>query len=221
MSTSAPDRTASPLVGLLSAAPGRSAVACLAAVGTGAAALLQPAAIGRVVDAISNGQPASRSLVWLAVIMAAAGISAAVGTFASGTYAAKSVLFLRQRLITHVIGWASAQSAFSGGDLTSRLTLDTTTPTTILPTAVTVAVSLATSVGALVALSIIDWRLTVTFLAAVPVVILVVRRFVVDVGSLTSRYRKLQSEIATRLVDAHVGIRTIQVSGTQARKSQG
>ncbi len=219
MSTSALASGPRPLPGVLSAAPGRSAVACVAAMATGAAALLQPAVIGRVVDAISRGQSASRPLIWLALIMAVAAVSGATGSFAAGTYAAKSVLFLRERLITHIIRLGpSAQSAFSGGDLTSRLTLDTTTPATILPTAVSVAVSLATSIGALVALSIIDWRLTVTFVAALPIVMVVVRRFVVDAGTLTGRYRKLQSEIATRLMDAHVGIRTILVSGTQARE---
>jgi ATP-binding cassette, subfamily B, bacterial len=219
MSTSALASEPGPLPGVLSAAPGRSALACLAALATGAAALLQPALIGRVVDAISRGQSASRPLIWLALIMAVAALAGATGSFAAGTYVAKSVLFLRERLITHVVRLGpSAQSSFSGGDLTSRLTLDTTTPATILPTAVTVAVSLATSIGALVALSIIDWRLTVTFVAAVPIVMVVVRRFVVDAGSLTGRYRKLQSEIATRLMDAHVGIRTILVSGTQSRE---
>ncbi len=201
------------------AAPGRSALATLAAIGTGAAALLQPGAIGRVVDALSRGAPAGRSLAWLAGVIALAIISSGIGTFATGTYAAASVLFLRQRLITHVIGLGpSARPTTSAADLTSRLTLDTTTPATIFPTAVTVAVSAAVSIGALVALSIIDWRLTVTFLVAVPMVMIIVRRFVVDAGNLTGHYRKLQSEIATRLLDAHAGIRTIQVSGTQARE---
>ena len=219
MSTFALNERARPLGGILMAAPGRSALATLAAIGTGAAALLQPGAIGSVVDAISRGAPAGRSLAWLAGVIALAIISSGIGTFATGTYAAASVLFLRQRLITHVIGLGpSARSTVSAGDLTSRLTLDTATPATIFPTAVTVAVSAAVSIGALVALSIIDWRLTVTFLVAVPVVMIIVRRFVVDAGNLTGHYRKLQSEIATRLLDAHAGIRTIQVSGTQARE---
>ena len=219
MSTFALNERARPLGGILMAAPGRSAMATLAAIGTGAAALLQPGAIGSVVDATSRGAPAGRSLSWLAGVIALAIISSAIGTFATGTYAAASALFLRQRLITHVIGLRpSARSTISAGDLTSRLTLDTTTPATIFPTAVTVAVSAAVSIGALVALSIIDWRLTVTFLVAVPMVMIIVRRFVVDAGNLTGHYRKLQSEIATRLLDAHAGIRTIQVSGTQARE---
>jgi ATP-binding cassette, subfamily B, bacterial len=219
MSTFALNERARPLGGILMAAPGRSAMATLAAIGTGAAALLQPGAIGSVVDAISRGAPAGRSLAWLAGVIALAIFSSAIGTFATGTYAAASVLFLRQRLITHVIGLGlSDRSTISPGDLTSRLTLDTTTPATIFPTVVTVAVSAAVSIGALVALSIIDWRLTVTFLAAVPMVMIIVRRFVVDAGNLTGHYRKLQSEIATRLLDANAGIRTIQVSGTQARE---
>jgi ATP-binding cassette subfamily B protein len=218
MSTFALNERAGPLGGILMAAPGRSAMATLAAIGTGAAALLQPGAIGSVVDAISRGAPAGRSLAWLAGVIALAIISSAIGTFATGTYAAASVLFLRQRLITHVVGLGPDRSTISPGDLTSRLTLDTTTPATIFPTAVTVAVSAAVSIGALVALSIIDWRLTVTFLVAVPMVMIIVRRFVVDAGNLTGHYRKLQSEIATRLLDAHAGIRTIQVSGTQARE---
>ena len=219
MTTSTVDRRAGPLAGVFWAAPGRSAVAGVAALGTCGAALLQPAAAGAAVDAISKGHSVGPSLTWLAVVVVVAAVSGAAGTFASGTYVAKSVLSLRQRFITHIIGLGpSAGSMFSGGDLTSRLTLDTSTPATILPTAVTVAVSITTSIGALVALSIIDWHLTVTFLLSVPVVIVVVRRFVVDAGTLTGRYRKLQSEIATRLLDAHIGIRTIQVSGTQARE---
>ncbi len=219
MSAFALNERARPLGGILMAAPGRSAVATVAAIGTGAAALLQPGAIGRVIDAISRGVPAGRSLAWLAGVIVLAIVSGAVGTFATGTYAATSVLFLRRRLITHIIGLGpSTRPTVSAGDLTSRLTLDTTTPAAILPTAVGVAVSSAVAIGALVAMSIIDWRLTVTFLVAVPMVMLIVRRFVVDVGNLTGHYRKLQSEIATRLLDAHAGIRTIQVSGTQARE---
>jgi ATP-binding cassette, subfamily B, bacterial len=219
MSTIALKERSGPLAGALLAAPGRSAVAIVAAIATGVAALLQPGAIGGVVDAISRGAPAGRSLAWLAAVVAMAIISGVIGTFVTGTYVAKSVLFLRRRFINHVISLGpSARAKFSGGDLTSRLTLDTTTPATILPTAVTVAVSVAVAIGALVALSLIDWRLTVTFLVAVPVVMVVVRRFVVDAGNLTGHYRKLQSEIATRLLDAHAGMRTIQVSGTQARE---
>jgi ATP-binding cassette, subfamily B, bacterial len=219
MATTALDGRVRPIAGVLWAAPGRCAVIFLAAVSTGAAALLQPAAIGDAVDAISRGHSARPSLTWLAVVVAVGAVSAAIGTFATGTYTAKSLLSFRARFIAHVIRLGpSAGSLFPAGDLTSRLTLDTTTPSTILPTAIAVAVSVATSIGALVALSLIDWRLTVTFLVAVPVVVVVVRRFVVDAGGLTTRYRKLQSEIATRLLDAHSGIRTIQVSGTQARE---
>jgi ATP-binding cassette, subfamily B, bacterial len=219
LSTAALHGRTRPLAGTLAVAPGRTVAATLAAIGAGAGSLLQPAAIGGVVDAISRGSSAGRALAWLAVVIAVAVISSVVGTFATGTYMAKSVLFLRQCLTVHALKMGpSAASTFSSGDLTSRLTLDTTTPATILPTVVTVAVSVATAVGALVALSLIDWRLTLTFLVSFPLVIVVVRRFVADAGPLTGRYRQLQSEIAIRLLDAHAGIRTIQVSGTEARE---
>jgi hypothetical protein len=87
MSTFALNERARPLGGILMAAPGRSAMATLAAIGTGAAALLQPGAIGSVVDAISRGAPAGRSLAWLAGVIALAIISSGIGTFATCSYA--------------------------------------------------------------------------------------------------------------------------------------
>jgi ABC-type multidrug transport system fused ATPase/permease subunit len=219
MSTSNSAVTTPTRLGILSSAPGWSALAAAATIGTAVAALLQPAAIGRVVDAIARHRPAGPPLVVLAVVLAIGGLTAAIGALATGVYAANTTRRLRGRLGNHVIGLGvRARSAFSSGDLTSRLTTDTATPAAIVPTALSLGVSLVTSVGGLIALSVIDWRMTVTFLVGLPVIVLVVRRFVVDAGNLTHRYRELQAEIANRLVDAFAGIRTIQVSGTRDRE---
>ncbi|MFF3339442.1 ATP-binding cassette domain-containing protein [Streptomyces flavidovirens] len=75
-----------------------------------------------------------------------------------------------------------------------------------------------TPVGGVVALALIDPWLCLTFVAGLPLVVLLVRAFVRDVADLNEQYFATQGRIAGRLVGALAGIRTIAVAGTVGRE---
>src|SRR6185369_416450 len=75
-------------------------------------------------------------------------------------------------------------------------------------------VSVAGSAIAFVALSLIDWRAGLTLLAAVPVTIMIAKRFVGDLTAAQEAYLTAQSGIVSRLLTALAGARTIRAAGT-------
>jgi ATP-binding cassette subfamily B protein len=86
---------------------------------------------------------------------------------------------------------------------------------TVLVRAVAAAVP---ALGGIVALALIDPLLCLTFLIGAPVLLVLVRRNVRDASELAERYLRAQASIATRLVDALTGIRSIAAARTAARE---
>ncbi|MDX6719565.1 MAG: ATP-binding cassette, subfamily bacterial [Solirubrobacteraceae bacterium] len=202
-------------------APGWGALVVFCAVGGGALALLAPAVLALAVDAAVRGRALGDELALLAAIVAAETAIDAVGPIARASYSATVTARLRQRYVDHVLELGcQGTRRFGTGGLVSRLTVDTPGAGELLPVLAGAMVTAATALVALVALASMDWRLLATVGLGLPAMAMLVRRFVVQTGGLLERYQALQSAIATRLLDAHAGARTIRASATSAQEVQ-
>ena len=182
-------------------------------------ALAQPHLVGVVVDDLTLGRSATGSIVALAAV-ALTGLAVEAVAALGATYSSSGLTReLRVRSLGHVLASGpSILSRLGAGDLVTRLSVDASEPGSLLPTIVSGVVSAAVGVGALVALWLVHWSIAVAFLVGLPVFAFLLRRFYVDTASLFGRYRSIQSEIGSRLVDANEGSRTISVSGTLPRE---
>ncbi|MEV8308205.1 ABC transporter ATP-binding protein [Streptomyces flavidovirens] len=181
--------------------------------------LALPAVMGRALDAVLGGHDAA---LW--VSLAAVSIALLVACDAADDYIgavanARSIAWLRRTLLRQVLALGTrAARRFGAGDLVSRL-VGNTARTGSAPSGLVWALTeLVPPVGGVVALALIDPWLCVTFVAGLPLVVLLVRAFVRDVADLNEQYFATQGRIAGRLVGALAGIRTIAVAGTVGRE---
>jgi ABC-type multidrug transport system fused ATPase/permease subunit len=198
-------------------APLWAALVVLCALAGGAVSLAFPAVLARSIDAAVSGDALGADLVALAAVLAVEATASAGAGLAGACYRTAVTARLRHRYVRHVLA-LGPHGGFATGDLVSRLTVDTPSAGRLLPGLANAVVTLATSVGALAALALIDWRLAAAFVLGVPLMLVLVRRFVLHAGSLVERYEFLQAAIASRLMDAHAGARTIRASGTREQE---
>ncbi|MFV2175874.1 ABC transporter ATP-binding protein [Actinomadura sp. LOL_016] len=184
------------------------------------ATLATPVMLGRAVDAVHTGGPPGPALTGLAVVLAVAALADA-GEDLVGSYCGSHVTaWLRHRLVRRVLELGvPGRRRFPTGDVLARLTESASGPAAFPVQLVSVAATLATTAGAVVALALIDWTLAVAFALGVPPAVAVLRVFVVRAGEPFADYQRHQAAVATRLLDAHQGIRTIRAGGTAAREA--
>ncbi len=82
------------------------------------------------------------------------------------------------------------------------------------------AASLLTPAGALVALAVVDVWVAVCVLTGLPFLALVLRAFARDTGASVGAYQRVQSDIASRLLETMEGAETIAAAGTAARERE-
>ena len=200
-------------------APMWGALVVLCALALGAVSLAFPAVLAHTIDAVVRGDALGVELVALAAVLVVEATASAGAGLAGASFHTAVAARLRHRYVRHVLALGpDGQRRIAAGDLVSRLTLDTPAVGRLLPGLANAAITSATSIGALVALALIDWRLAAAFVLGVPLMLVLVRRFVMHAGELVERYERLQAEIASRLMDAHAGARTIRASGTRAQE---
>ena len=200
-------------------APGWTIALVVAMLVDAVTSLLFPAALAVAVDAALQGEPPGMALVRLGALLAAGMLAEMLASVAGASYGASVVAWLRHRLFRHVLALGIAgQRRFAAGDVMTRLTGDAPGAAQVLGEVLDAVVTVTTTIGAVVALGLIDWRLAATFLASVPITFLFLRRFIHEASDLFVDYRRLQAAIATRLIDALRGIRTIRASGTATRE---
>ncbi|MEU8305600.1 ABC transporter ATP-binding protein [Actinomadura sp. NPDC048955] len=182
-----------------------------------AATLATPVMLARAVDAARAQHDAGASAAWLALVLAAAAV-ATTAEDVLGSYCGSDITaWLRHRLLGHVLALGPAgRRRFPAGDVLSRLTESASGPAAFPVLLLSAAATLATTVGALIGLALIDWWLAAAFAAGVPPLLVALRVFVVRATEPFARYQACQAAIATRLLDARQGIRTIRASGTAA-----
>ena len=199
--------------------PAWGAVVVLCTVALGGLSLLAPAVLAMTVDAVVHGRPPGAALALLAGTLLAEMLVGALAAIAAAGYRTRVTAGLRLRFVDRVIEFGpDGARRFGAGGLVSRLTVDTPGAGEMLPAIAGATVTAATAIGALVALALIDWRLAASVGLGLPLMAVIVRRFVVQTGGLLERYQRLQADIATRLMDAHTGARTIRANATSAQE---
>lgn len=220
---SAPDDRATTAAGLLLGAArhsaGRTSAVFLCSAASAAASLALPAVLGRTLDLLLDRSPDADP--WLfacaALIVAEVLLDALVALF-GGTASARSAAWLRTRGVHHLLSaWPGHAARFPPGDVAVRLTANATEASTAPVSAATLGASLLAPTGAIVALFLIDPWTALGFLAGLPLLMLLLRAFARGSSDSVASYQRVQADIATRLVEALAGARTIAAAGTEAR----
>ena len=193
----------------------------LASLAIAAAELALPAVIGAAVDAILDDRSAGVWVLACAALIAVLVIADAVDDLAAGAAIARCTGRLRHDVLAHVLAGGNRSSrGLPPGEVTARLVGNTAEAARVAPEAVRSVVGLLPAAGGIVALALIDPWLCATFVAGLPVLLLVVRVFVRDASQIATSYLTVQGTIVRRLVDALAGARTIAAAGTADREAQ-
>ncbi|WP_420918260.1 ABC transporter ATP-binding protein [Streptomyces caniscabiei] len=180
-----------------------------------------PALMGRTVDAVLGSGDITLWLTLSVVAVALLIACDALDDYAGAVANARSTAWLRHSLFGHVLDMGPrATRRHTPGDLTARLVGNTSQAGSAPSGLVWAVTELIPPIGAVVALALIDPWLCLTFLAGLPLIVLMVHAFARDVSDVNDRYFATQGRIATRLADAVTGIRTITAAGTTAREAE-
>ncbi|GAA3023588.1 ABC transporter ATP-binding protein [Streptosporangium longisporum] len=196
------------------------AVLAVASVLGAFAQLALPLVLGRTVDALVAGGTGMTggAATWVGVcagVVVAAVVCDALGVWAAGSSGARSAAWLRTRVVRHVLGVGPAMTRrFPEGELVTRMGLNTEEIGRAPEAVVTAAALVIPTAGAVVALTLIDPLLTVTLVAGLVLIGLVLRAFLSASTTMAGEYQAAQGDIAGRLVDALAGARTIAAAGT-------
>jgi ATP-binding cassette, subfamily B, bacterial RamA/AmfB len=193
----------------------------LTTLGLAGAELALPFVLGRTVDAlVDNGSPGSWLLL-TGLLIAALVVFEAVDDLVSGATIARCTAWLRSTLLGHVLALGAGTAGRSASaELSSRLVANAADAGGVAPSLVRAGISVVPAVGGTVALALIDPWLCLTFLAGMPILVLILRAFARDASEQATRYLATQGTIASRLVDALAGSRTIAAAGTQEREAR-
>jgi ATP-binding cassette, subfamily B, bacterial len=185
------------------------------------AELALPFFFGRTLDALVQDGSPGNWLLWIALLVAALVVFDALDDLVSGTAIARSTAWLRHRLLGHVLAVGTTNgNGSASGELSSRLVANAADAGRVAPDLVRAGLGVLPAVGGTVALALIDPLLCLTFLAGMPIFVLLLRTFERDASGQATRYLDTQGTIASRLVDALSGARTIAAAGTQEREAQ-
>ncbi len=145
----------------------------------------------------------------------------ALDDLASGAAIARSTARLRHDVLEHVLAIGSRPMRdLPPGEVTTRLVGNSADTAKVAPDVVRSVTGLIPSVGGIVALAVIDPWLCATFVAGLPIFLLVLRTFARSASQIATSYLTVQGTIARRLVDALAGARTIAAAGTAEREAQ-
>jgi ATP-binding cassette subfamily B protein len=183
-----------------------------------AASVALPALIGRATDAVL-GRGSDTWLLWLSVVIVVMVACDALEDLAAGATTAESTAWLRRLIFRHVLSIGpSAVERFGPGDLAGRVTGNAADAGRVAPDVVRAAANALPSAGGIVALGLIDPWLCLTFLAGLPILAFLVRVFARRSFEVAGRYLTAQAAIASSLVDALAGSRSIAAAGTVDRE---
>jgi ATP-binding cassette subfamily B protein len=196
------------------------AVAAALSLAGAAAALAQPALVGRVITAVEGGRSVLPAVVVLLVVLIAGAFLGAVQQYVLQRTAEGVVLSTRRTLTDRLLRLpVSEYDRRRTGDLMSRVGADTTLlRATVTSGVVDVAGSVVVGVGALIAMALVDgWLLLVTVVAVglgVAVVSTVVRR----IRDLSRRAQEEVGAMSAAVERSLSAVRTIRASGATDRE---
>ncbi|MFE0889409.1 ATP-binding cassette domain-containing protein [Streptomyces rochei] len=179
------------------------------------AQILFPALLGKALDAVLDGAGGSRWVIGCLVAVAAMAAADALFELAAGVGAARGVALLRHSMLGSLLSWTGPGAARSAtGDLVSRLVGAAGEAGAVAAVLVRAALSVVPAVGSVIALALIDPWLAGTFLLGFPAVVVVLRTFTRRMSDVSTRYQEAQGRLATALLEALAGRRTIAAAGT-------
>jgi ATP-binding cassette subfamily B protein len=185
-----------------------------------AAALAQPALVGRVISAVGGGRSVLPHVAVLVAVLVAGAVLEAVQQFVLQRTAEGVVLSTRRSLTDRLLRLPVREyDRRRTGDLMSRVGADTTLlRATVTSGVVNVAGSAVLGAGALIAMALVDgWLLLVTVIAVglgVAVVSTVVRR----IRDLSRRAQEEVGAMTAAVERALSAVRTIRASGATDRE---
>ncbi|MFC6081843.1 ABC transporter ATP-binding protein [Sphaerisporangium aureirubrum] len=179
--------------------------------------LLLPGALGRAVDAlVTPGGGVGDAFVTCAILIVAVVACDAVAVLAAGAGGAQAARWMRRRVVRHIlIAGPGVSRRFPAGDLVTRAGANADEVGTAPESMITAVALLVPAVGALIVLALIHVWLAVAFSAGLIAIGLVLRAFLRETTTVSSGYQEAQSDLATRLIDALSGARTIAAAGTE------
>jgi ATP-binding cassette subfamily B protein len=196
--------------------------AALSLVGA-AAALAQPALVGRVIAAVGAGEPLLPVVSLLVLVLVAGAVLNAVQSYLLQRTGEGVVLTTRRTVADRLLRLPVAEyDRRRTGDLMSRVGADTTLlRATVTSGVVEVAGSAVVAVGALVAMALVDvWLLLVT-VTSVAVGLTVVVASSRRVRKLSRRAQDEVGAMTAAVERALSAVRTIRASGATAREVRG
>ncbi|MEU8926971.1 ABC transporter ATP-binding protein [Kitasatospora sp. NPDC048545] len=198
---------------------GRAAVMALAVTTSTGAALALPAVLARAVDAALAGA-GTRGVLPLAGTLALLAGSEAVGQYAGPGISTDATARLRERAIHGVLaGSPLGAHRLPVGDVAARLTASAPQAALAAPAVVYSASQLAMAAAALVALAVLAPTAALAFLGTAPLGYAAIRRQLRRTARLGEDYQRTQADIATRLLDAVSGSRSIAAARAVDREA--
>jgi ATP-binding cassette, subfamily B, bacterial len=198
------------------------ALLTLLGLGSSALTLALPYALGRALDTLLHGGGAGGPGGWVTVSAALVGgqvLLDALQDVLGATTAARVTARIRRRAVRHVLAAGPPAAGTGTGDLVSRLVGNAADAGAAPGAAAALPAALAAPIGGIVALALTDFWLAAAFLAGAPPLALLVRRFARASTDCVARYQDAQGRIATRLVEALGGARTIAAAHTEEREN--
>ncbi|WP_051970005.1 ABC transporter ATP-binding protein [Kitasatospora azatica] len=191
-----------------------------AALGTQVAAgLALPVLLARAVDAVLRHGDTLGPVAALAAVLAAGAIGETGTLQLSVSTNAHGTAWLRMLTVRRLLG-LGPRSPFPVGEAVTQVVQAAPQAAALPGQAAESAVSTAGSAVALVALWTVDWRAGLVFTLLFPLTALVARRFITEAGEAEARYLAAQTGMATLLVNALAGARTIRAVGTLAVETE-
>lgn len=200
----------------LRAQPGWLLVAILAGLLSAAGQLLLPTAMGRALDAaLADGRALGPALILLTVVIAVVTFADVLAQISGTAGVAGTTAWLRRRILRNLLGLGVAgQQEYPAGDAVTRLIAGAGSTGRIVSLTLAAVKTAVTAGAALVLLFLLDWTLPVTLLAGLLASVLLLRPFTRQATSAFEEYQTVQGRIASKLVDALAGLRTIRACGT-------
>ncbi|GGQ10594.1 ABC transporter ATP-binding protein [Streptomyces mutabilis] len=196
-------------------APWLTTATVLTTVAGAALQVLPVLLLGRVVDAVVEGESQS-VLVTIGVLLVAAGLlgaaAAAASTYLIGRLGADLLARLREGAVRAVLGMPSARIEQVGrGDVLSRVGDDVA----VISKGIRTAVPTVFSAGVLVAIATagmfgLDWRLGLAGAGALPAYVLALRWYLPRSAPLYRKQRRAQADRAQALISGLNGIDTVR-----------
>ncbi|CAN5723381.1 ABC transporter ATP-binding protein [soil metagenome] len=208
-------------------APRRALLGLTAAVfvGRSAAGLVAPAVLGRIVDLVRDGRPASAittPVVVLAVAAVLEGLLAWLGPVLAAQAAEPALADLREQVVDRALGVPAGELERSGtGDLVARVDGDVAAVAEAVREAFPEVLEAALTIGlTVVGLTVIDWRLGLAALCAAPMQLHTLRWYLPRSSPLYARERAAAGARSQQLLETVGSASTVRALGLAGRHQE-